>query len=157
MPVQDQLKLNHHFNFDQVNQQNWGKKIYDQIPWIIYKKNDAFVYHLISRKNKNRKDTLLIAFIDNEHTIADIFWSPEYKNHYLEGNLDSLTGFPSDQVLLANLLAFKQGCFFHANGVLFNKQGLLFMGQSGYGKSTIAKMFNTPGGNILCDDRIIVR
>jgi len=42
--------------------------------------------------------------------------------------------------------------------VVLDGNGYLFMGHSGYGKTTITKMIkHHQGGKILCDDRMIVR
>jgi ABC-type cobalamin/Fe3+-siderophores transport system ATPase subunit len=54
------------------------------------------------------------------------------------------------------VLADRQGCYFHTAGMIVNGQGLLFMGHSGAGKSTVVKMLMDEG-EILCDDRIIAR
>ena len=64
--------------------------------------------------------------------------------------------FPSDQILLARVFAHRQGCYMHACGVVVNGQGLLFVGHSEAGKSTMTRMMQ-PHAEILCDDRIIVR
>ena len=44
----------------------------------------------------------------------------------------------------------------HSAGIVINKSGLLFVGHSGAGKSTMLKLLRGEG-EILCDDRIIVR
>ena len=67
-----------------------------------------------------------------------------------------LTLFPTDQILLARVLADRQGCFLHSSGVIMEGQGLLFVGHSEAGKSTTVKMLQGKG-EILCDDRNIVR
>ncbi len=72
------------------------------------------------------------------------------------GQLYSLTLFPTDQILLARVLADRQGCIFHAGGMIIEDQGFLFVGHSGAGKSTIVTQLR-PHGEILCDDRNIVR
>ena len=76
--------------------------------------------------------------------------------YFLKGNLHSLTMFPTDQILLARSLARCQGCIVHAGGVAFNGTGLLFVGHSDAGKSTMVNLFKERA-DILCDDRIIVR
>ncbi len=73
-----------------------------------------------------------------------------------KGNLGSLTTFPSDQILLARILADREGCYLHASGIILDGKGLLFVGHSEAGKSTMLKMLRGHG-EILCDDRIIVR
>ncbi len=155
-PQKVHLTIHHHFDLDTAVLKSNGKKIYHNPPWMIFQDKNTFVYHMISSKGKV-DETLLIAFINTAHTHADIYWSPEYKTQYEEGHLETLTGFPSDQVLLASTLADVSGCFFHANGVVFDCKGYLFMGHSGFGKSTISNMLKDNGGKILCDDRMIVK
>ena len=54
------------------------------------------------------------------------------------------------------MLADRQGCYLHASGIVVDGKGLLFVGHSEAGKSTMLKMLRGHG-EILCDDRIIVR
>jgi len=75
---------------------------------------------------------------------------------FLGGGLQALTLFPSDQILLARLLPDRQACFLHAAGMVVNGQGLVFVGHSEAGKSTMVTMLREEG-EILCDDRVIVR
>jgi hypothetical protein len=63
---------------------------------------------------------------------------------------------PTDQILLAQLLADRDGCFLHAAGVALDGKGFLFVGHSDAGKSTTSLLLRERG-TILCDDRIIVR
>ena len=67
-----------------------------------------------------------------------------------------MTLFPSDLILLARILADREGCYLHSCGVNFEGKGLLFVGHSEAGKSTMATMLKGKA-EILCDDRIIVR
>jgi hypothetical protein len=72
------------------------------------------------------------------------------------GNLHSLTLFPTDQILLARVLADREGCYIHASGVVLDGKGILFVGHSDAGKSTMVMMLQDKA-KVLCDDRIIVR
>jgi hypothetical protein len=96
----------------------------------------------------------LLAFCSSSQKSLRIF------NHdgdqFRGGNLDSLTLFPTDQILLGRILAQRQGCFFHAGGVALDNKGLVFIGHSEAGKTTIVTMMK-PMAEVLCDDRIIVR
>ena len=72
------------------------------------------------------------------------------------GNLYSLTLFPTDQILLARVLADRQGCCLHAAGLVIDGQGFAFVGHSEAGKTTLTRQL-MPHGEVLCDDRIIIR
>src|SRR3989454_10494216 len=70
--------------------------------------------------------------------------------------------YPLDELLLIHLLAAGRGVEVHACGVVApNGQGYLFVGQSGAGKTTMARMWQKAegagGALILSDDRIILR
>jgi hypothetical protein len=63
--------------------------------------------------------------------------------------------FPLDEVLVNEILARNGGVELHCCGLIDGGRGLLFVGQSGAGKTTTARLWKeTP---ILSDDRIIVR
>jgi hypothetical protein len=56
------------------------------------------------------------------------------------------------------LLAARSGVELHACGVVDRGVGFAFVGQSGAGKSTIARIWNSqPDVTVLSDDRVIVR
>jgi hypothetical protein len=67
--------------------------------------------------------------------------------------------YPLDELLLQGLLARGRGAELHACGVADQSgRGLLFVGHSGAGKTTVATLWHQAGGaTILSDDRIIVR
>jgi len=94
-----------------------------------------------------------VAIFDEGYKQGSIYCNPTV---YERGELQSLTTLTSDQVLLAHVLSSRQGCFVHASGIVIDGQGFLFVGHSEAGKSTMLKMLRNHG-EILCDDRIIVR
>jgi hypothetical protein len=67
--------------------------------------------------------------------------------------------YPLDELLLQGLLARGKGAELHACGVTDRAgRGLLFVGQSGAGKTTLARLWEGVGGTtVLSDDRIILR
>jgi hypothetical protein len=95
-----------------------------------------------------------LALCSYDHRRLKIFNGGE--ELFRRGNLTSLTLFPTDQILLARVLAQRQGCFFHAGGVALEGRVFLFVGHSGAGKTTIVNMMR-PMAEVLCDDRMIVR
>jgi len=67
-------------------------------------------------------------------------------------------GYPLDELLVIHMLAQGRGTLFHACGLDDNGQGLLFIGESGAGKSTTARLWQELHGvTLLSDDRVIVR
>jgi len=67
--------------------------------------------------------------------------------------------YPLDELLMVNLLAQGRGVEVHACGVQDSDgQGYLFLGQSGAGKTTTARLWQKEAGiQVLSDDRIILR
>jgi len=66
--------------------------------------------------------------------------------------------YPLDEVLMANLLGRGRGVELHGCGVVDQSgAGHLFVGQSGAGKTTIARMWGDKAREIVSDDRVIVR
>ena len=65
-------------------------------------------------------------------------------------------GYPLNQVLWILFLGQRRGSLFHACGIDDDGKGYLFLGNSGDGKSTTAKLWFDQGMAVLNDDRIIV-
>jgi hypothetical protein len=67
--------------------------------------------------------------------------------------------YPLDELLMIHRLACGEGVETHAVGIVDNAgRGHLFLGHSGAGKSTTARLWKSESGaHILSDDRIIVR
>jgi radical SAM protein with 4Fe4S-binding SPASM domain len=152
-PGKDTITIRHHFSLPDFNRQDLGKELYRKPPWAVYKKGDSWTYLGISPTPQD-SNLHRVAVFNCDHSRARIYNDKE--ETFLKGNLHSLTLFPTDQILLARILADRQGCYLHSCGVNFEGKGLLFAGRSEAGKSTIATMFKGEA-EILCDDRIIVR
>jgi len=145
--------LRHHFFIPDIFNRNLGVEIYRKPPWAIYKKQDSWIYLGISPDGTN-KGLHQVAVFNNGHTRGRIYNDKE--DSFVKGGLHSLTLFPTDQILLARILVDRQGLYIHACGVNFCGKGLLFVGHSEAGKSTMANMLKDKA-QILCDDRVIIR
>jgi MoaA/NifB/PqqE/SkfB family radical SAM enzyme len=154
-PGEDTVSIRHHFSLPDLSRQNLGKPIYRKAPWAIHKSGDSWVYVGIS-PTEGDANIHRVAVFNSDHTRARIYNDPAREKSFRDGNLASLTMFPTDQILLAQLLADRQGCYLHSCGVILDGQGLLFVGHSEAGKSTTTRMLKEHA-EILCDDRIIIR
>jgi hypothetical protein len=96
-----------------------------------------------------------VVVLDPDLRSGDIYIkSPGVGRHLLPFPLR----YPLAQVLMINLLAPSRGVVLHACGIRDRGRGLMFVGTSGAGKSTMAKLWKDQEGvTILSDDRIIVR
>ncbi|MBU4312100.1 MAG: hypothetical protein KJ706_05220, partial [Candidatus Omnitrophica bacterium] len=152
-PGEDTIYIRHHFSLPDLDGKDFGKEVYRKAPWAIYKNNGSWIYLGISPVHGD-KSLHRVATFNSGHTRAKIYNDKE--ETFLKGNLHSLTMFPSDQILLARILADRAGCYLHSCGVNFEGKGLLFAGHSEAGKSTMVTMLKGKA-EILCDDRMIVR
>jgi hypothetical protein len=145
--------LRHHFFLPQVVRRNLGREIFNDPPWAIFQSQDSWVYLGIPPDPEDNS-WHKVAFFNPNHTEGSIY-SPD-ETVLEKGNLYSLTTFPTDQILLARILADRQGCYLHAAGLIIDGKGLAFVGHSEAGKTTITRLLMPPG-EILCDDRVILR
>ncbi len=152
-PGEDNISISHSYALPALNEDDLGQEVYRKPPWAIYKKGDSWVYVSISPRPEDRQP-YQVAVFSHDYRQAKIY-SPN-EDIVRKGKLGSLTFFPTDQILFAQLLADRQGCYLHSSGVVLGGQGLVFAGHSDAGKSTTVKMLQEEA-EILCDDRIIVR
>ena len=70
----------------------------------------------------------------------------------------SLLGLGAGELIVRTRLVFSRGLVFHASGIDDGGRGVLFIGQSGAGKSTQAALWSSvPGVVVMNDDRVAVR
>ncbi len=152
-PGNDIIHIRHHFKLPKLADRKLGTLVYKKSPWAIYKNNNSWIYISIPSDGNERRHQRIAEF-SLDHTEARIYHMDE--SLFLRGNLHSLTMFPTDQILISRILSDRNGFYLHASGVVFQGKGLLFVGKSGAGKSTIVRLLKGKA-KILCDDRIIVR
>ena len=122
--------------------------------WQIYRDNGSYVFRFRS-----------LAFGPRPYKIAR--FNPDFSNgevHLHRGffepgkAVDPLSA-PLDELLYGALLARGRGAEIHACGLIDAQgHGHLFVGKSGTGKTTMARLWqDVPGTTILSDDRIILR
>jgi len=174
-PGEDNLVIRHIFRPFDFENEDLGLRVYLKAPWAIYRRGDEWLYLSVS---PTMADTEAgdVAVLSDDHTLGRMYHALE--DVYRKGDLHSLSMFTTDQVLLGRVLADRQGCYLHSSGVILDGQGLLFVGHSGAGKSTMVKMLQNVGAGlapalapahrgdhegsplqveVLCDDRMIVR
>ena len=79
--------------------------------------------------------------------------------HFAPGAPVDPLEYPLDELLMINLLGHGRGLEVHGCGVIDGSdEAYLFVGQSGAGKSTMARLWLAePGAVILSDDRVVLR
>jgi hypothetical protein len=151
-PCRDTARVRLHFSLPSAKDIPRGTEVYRKSPWSIAKTPTGWVYTGISKIGL--KQSHLIAVFNHGHTTGDIYVPNDAV--YRAGGLGALTLFPTDQILLARLLADRGGALLHSAGAILKRQGLLFLGHSEAGKSTVCAMIKDHA-TVLCDDRNIVR
>jgi hypothetical protein len=63
---------------------------------------------------------------------------------------------PLENLLFRHLLADHGALLVHACGVAWHERGYLFVGSSGAGKSTAARLWKAAGATVLNDDRVVL-
>jgi hypothetical protein len=163
-PGGDVVTIRHHFSLPDLSHKDFGNEIYRKVPWAIYKDSVSWYYTIIS-PTIGDNSIYKLGIFNESYTIGQIYNRGE--EDYLSGNWNSITMFPTDQILISQLLANRNGLYLHSAGAILNNKGFLFVGHSEAGKSTTTKLlmdvsvdknnsaaFQT---EILCDDRNIVR
>lgn len=162
-PGKDMVAIRHHFEIPDLQATDLGRELYRKPPWAIYRHHDSYYYLGISPDADDLSLRCVGIFNDN-HTRGRIF--SIHGDAWRRGGLHSLTLFSSDQILIARLLADRAGFYLHAAGAVLKGAGMLFVGHSDAGKSTLANLLKNAIGlseqpglkcEILCDDRNIVR
>jgi hypothetical protein len=139
----------------QLDDQEPGRMVFDSGGvWRLYEEHSSTIYRVFDERlgPAPYKEARLA----KDGRTGDIFLDPRF---LARGEPADAIEYPLDELLFMRLLAAKGGCELHACGVEApSGQGLLFAGQSGDGKSTIARLWGElPGATVLSDDRIILR
>jgi hypothetical protein len=152
-PGEETIAIHHRFSLPRLDLSDLGSCIHRAVPWAVYTKDGTWQYiGILPTKDEN--DPFMVASFNEDHSDGQI--AHPNPTLFQRGNLHTLTCFPSDQILLARVLADRQGCYLHSSGVLIDGQGMLFLGKSGAGKSTLLRMA-LEEFEPLCDDRNVVR
>lgn len=153
IPGKDVIQLEHFFSLPEWSVDMLGKRMFQRVPWLIYNKGDSWSYVGYSLYKKTKRFHQLAVFTDN-YSHGRIYTDTDYC--FQRGHLNSVAMFPTDQVWLAQALLPRKAFYLHSCGLIVDNNGLLFIGHSRAGKSTIAKLF-ADQAELLCDDRNIVR
>ncbi|WP_321492455.1 hypothetical protein [uncultured Desulfobacter sp.] len=153
-PLEENIVLRHRFEECRTTARS-ENRVYLKPPWAIYHQDDQWIYQWVKAEPPH-ENYFRTVVTDKEHSFLDVYNDSSIKEQFLKGGLTSLTMFPTDQILMGRILAYRNGCIMHSLGVSLDNQGLLFVGHSDAGKSTMAGIMKQ-GAEILCDDRNIIR
>jgi hypothetical protein len=129
------------------------EKIFDSgSTWAFYRSNGRYV--LQNHALEPGSSPTVFAVLEQGLKSGDIYITHTSLEQHLPP--DPL-GHPLNQILMILLLSLNKGMIFHACGIDDRGSGYLFLGNSGDGKSTIAKLWFENEAVVLNDDRIVVR
>lgn len=138
-------------HYDYMPQRSWGTPLFDCGVWSLHRDEDH-VFIRLPAVSWNAPPEYL-AVVDRGFRGGDIYicpgkfwdsWFPLRK--------------PLGEVLMLHLLSRDGGVLCHASGVMMDGNVLLFMGNSGAGKTTLSRLWlQMQNVTLLNDDRIVVR
>jgi hypothetical protein len=152
---QDNIVITHHFAEKIRASEPAENRIYYRKPWAVFRKGNGFVYEWFQDDSVQgicRRKVVT----NTEHTIIDTYNDAGLAETFAKGGLTEISLLPTDQIFLSRALAYRQGCIMHSMGLVHKGRGYVFVGHSGAGKSTAAKIMHNDA-TILCDDRNIIR
>ena len=116
--------------------------------WTLYNSNGTRIIRIY--ENMPGQERIIV--LPSGSNSADLYFPTD-----TDIAVDPFSG-PTLELLMINYLAQGRGVIIHGCGIEKDEEGILFIGESGAGKSTMANLWNSQGGiEILSDDRIIVR
>jgi hypothetical protein len=129
------------------------EKIFDSgSTWAFYRSNGRYI--LQNDALGPGSSPTVFAILEQGLKSGDIYITHHALEHHLPP--DPL-GHPLNQILMILLLSLGKGMILHACGIDDRGSGYLFLGNSGDGKSTAAKLWFDKNATVLNDDRIVVR
>ena len=120
--------------------------------WALFRSDNKYVLQNNPLGSDSPPDIFIV--LNSNLTSGDIFLDYDQSD---KTDLSDPLGWPLKQILMIFLLSFGKGILFHACGIDDRGNGVLFLGNSGHGKSTMGKLWLEKQCNILNDDRIVVR
>jgi hypothetical protein len=124
--------------------------------WQLLESNGAFLFTF--RSSIGGPLPYKIARFNRSFTTGDVrLYRPHFEQHPAAEAYP--LQYPLDELVMIHLLSQGKGVEVHACGLLDRSgRAYLFVGQSGAGKSTMARLWATqPGISMLSDERVVLR
>jgi hypothetical protein len=151
--VEPDVKVN--VSWADLTGESGGERLFDSGSlWQLYQANENYHFRFCNGRADNIP--YKVAQFNADFTAGEVFL---HKPFFDAGSALYPLEYPLDELVMMNLLARGRGVEVHSCGVVDrNGKGYLFVGQSGAGKTTSARLWEKEKGvSILSDDRIIVR
>lgn len=164
-PEESIIHIQHHFEVPYLDSNSLGKPVYFRKECVhkgceAYRKDDSWIYLTDFKKYSDVANK--IAVFNKDHTKGRIYSNKIAANGEMAKLEDNNSTYLFDIVLthipLANVLADRDGIFLHSSGIVVGGKGILFVGHSGAGKTTLRNMaLLREDIKPLCNDKNIVR
>jgi hypothetical protein len=143
-PEENMITFQRYFKMPHLDGKDLGEIIYHRHGWEVRRKENSWIY-LNYLKDSKRVKT--IAVFNKDYTKARMYGNEiETTDKITMGYKDStmVDAYLDDifltQTSLAHVLANRGGFYLHSSGIVIDGKGILFVGHSGAGKSTIRNM-----------------
>ncbi|MBN1472347.1 MAG: radical SAM protein [Syntrophaceae bacterium] len=162
-PGEDNVNFRHHFELPDLKGKNLGRELYRKPPWAISRNKDGTWFYLGISPRKEDDTLHRVAVFSADHRHGTIYNPPRDRDRVLKDGWHSLSHFPTDQIWLGPLLAERNAVLLHSAAAIVNGRGLVFVGHSEAGKSTMMELLKAANrrgkisAEILCDDRNVLR
>jgi hypothetical protein len=145
------LTIHHHMPRLRPRQQ---ELVFDSLShWRLFRSNGA---NIVTLETSEMSPSLhCMAVFGPDFRQGDIYLADMGHEDFLADQAPSPLDHSLMQILTVCLMSKGRGLLVHACGVEWNGRGYLFAGNSGHGKSTMARLWNNQG-LILNDDRILL-
>ncbi len=121
-------------------------------PWRLYRHDDGFLFRFFSRASSS---PYKIALFNHDFSRGHVCL---HRPFFADAPAVDPLEYPLDELLVISLLGQGRGVEIHGCGVVEKSTGYLFVGQSGAGKSTMARLWQAErDAVILSDDRVVLR
>ena len=131
---------------------NGAALVFDARPnrWRLYASDHRYVFEVFSTQPPHRRTH--VALMSCDLRAGDVHVTPARPAWSLTRLMR-----PFGELLMVNLLGQGHGALMHALGVDDHGRGLLFVGASGAGKTTLSELYRAHGDvTVLSDERVIV-
>ncbi|WP_075591549.1 hypothetical protein [Labilibacter marinus] len=125
---------------------------YINYDWFVSERNGEIALTVDYKDHECIKQ--IVAFVNSNS--KDIRVEIELVNENYPVHIEPLM-HPLGSLLMIYLFHWNEGALIHASAVSDNCNGYLFTGVSGIGKSTMARLWQECGAEVLNDDRLILR
>jgi hypothetical protein len=121
--------------------------------WRLYRHDGGYLFRFFSSTLES--SPYKTALFNRDFSVGQVRL---HRDFFADASSIDPLEYPLDELLVISLLSQGRGVEIHGCGLVDGSTGYLFVGQSGAGKSTMARLWLGDSGTvILSDDRVVLR